>query len=431
MVRLPTTCICVLAFGSLILLTAMSKPVTQPESVTIFITGNELGALKPCGCAGGQLGGLDRRSAILKTAAPEKRLIIDTGSLVKSDSPQDLIKFNIVVQSLSLLNYDLVNLTESDIGHAQNLGLLESLDSLFNVITSHKSEDVNLPVMFTTQFPFKDKVITVNIATFNPQAESLKKLREIFPDDPCRESVNILIMNYFDSEAIEAIEKTAIVDCMITSTDSDEPSLIPTPNKTMLVLTPGRLGKYIGKLTIKPALEYSWFPVTGDLTQEESLTEIYSLYQLLVKEENLMEKWPRSQLPDNLEYIGSKACELCHEYEYKKWQSKAHAHAYATLEKVGSQYDPECVVCHVVGMDYQSGFVSEEKTPDLKNVGCENCHGPGSEHLKTPETAKTARTKLVCLDCHTSEHSNYPGNEKSYFEKIIHWREPNAPADVK
>ena len=73
------------------------------DSLTVFLTGNELGALKPCGCSGGQLGGFDRRLAVLNTVPEDKRLIINTGSFVKSDSEQDLIKYHIIVQALQLL----------------------------------------------------------------------------------------------------------------------------------------------------------------------------------------------------------------------------------------------------------------------------------------------------------------------------------------
>ena len=94
-------------------------------------------------------------------------------------------------------------------------------------------------------------------------------------------------------------------------------------------------------------------------------------------------------------------------------------------------------------MEYVSGFVSAAKTGYLKNVGCESCHGPGSEHIRTLGKAKTtpaasflrsktAGVRLACADCHTPETSgDYGGNEELYFEKIIHWREPNAGGDVK
>jgi len=229
------------------------------------------------------------------------------------------------------------------------------------------------------------------------------------------------------------------VDCIVCPAESDEPMVISDLNKRPLVVSVGRYGKYVGKLEIKPCesadklkLSFSSIPVMEDLPREESLVELYKIYQQLVKEANLLEKHPRFVLPNGLEYTGSESCKPCHEYEYEKWSNRAHAHAYATLEKAGSQFDPECVVCHVVGMEYVSGFVSGQISGYLKNVGCESCHGPGSEHIRTLGKVKTTGPKLHCADCHTPETSgDYGGNEELYFEKIIHWREPNAGGDVK
>jgi len=159
---------------------------------------------------------------------------------------------------------------------------------------------------------------------------------------------------------------------------------------------------------------------------------LYQDYQQLVKEADLLKMYPRFILPGGLEYTGTKSCKPCHEYEYEKWSTKSHAHAYETLKRAGSQFDPECVLCHVVGLKYEGGFVSEQETTDLKDVGCEVCHGPGSEHIKSLGMTKTTGPKMDCTDCHTPENSgNYAGNEELYFQKIIHWREPNAVVDVK
>ena len=148
-------------------------------------------------------------------------------------------------------------------------------------------------------------------------------------------------------------------------------------------------------------------------------------------------------LPDGLRYVGSESCESAnchddpykHQYEYVTWLSNAHAQAYATLVEVGSQYDPECIVCHVIGYDYESGYISEEKTPHLKNVGCEYCHGPGSKHNENPyEYPTTPIPDIVelCKKCHTPEHSgDFSGNEEEKLKIINHWPEPNEVSDVK
>ena len=92
MMRL-VTCICALTVGASCALTMSTKLTAKPthktappaDVLTVFLTGNELGALQPCGCSGGQLGGLDRRSAVLNSVPASKRLIVDTGSFVEGE----------------------------------------------------------------------------------------------------------------------------------------------------------------------------------------------------------------------------------------------------------------------------------------------------------------------------------------------------------
>jgi hypothetical protein len=83
-------------------------------------------------------------------------------------------------------------------------------------------------------------------------------------------------------------------------------------------------------------------------------------------------------------------------------------------------------------MEYEGGYVTEEKTPHLKNVGCETCHGPGSEHVKSFGQKATRQPQMGCLACHTPDKSTgYAGHEEEYMKKIVHWREPAAAGNVK
>jgi len=451
MMRLATS-ICALTVGAACVLGSCSaiffqngvplamsgKSAHKTGVLTVFLTGNELGELQPCGCSGGQLGGLGRRSTVLNSVPASKRLIIDTGSFVEGDSEQDLIKFNIIIQAFNLLDYDLVNLNKKDAEIAEGLGLLDSIGSVFNVISFQSGAEAGIPTKFTKQLSLKERNVTVTVAAFDAESAPIAQVRKLFASPSNLQTVNILILSRCNTAIIGSIAKVETVDCLVCPAESDEPEIISDPNQRPLVISVGRYGKYVGKLEVSftetshRKFSFSAIPVTEDLLQESSLVELYRTYQQLVKVENLLEKQPRFALPNGLEFVGSKSCKLCHEYEYEKWSSKAHAHAYTTLERVGSQYDPECVVCHVVGMEYESGFGSEDKTAHLKNVGCENCHGPGSEHIRTLGEAKTSEPKSDCTDCHTVENSpNYERNEQLYFEKIIHWREPNAASNVK
>ena len=99
---------------------------------------------------------------------------------------------------------------------------------------------------------------------------------------------------------------------------------------------------------------------------------------------------------------------------------------------MGSDRDPECVICHVIGLGSEGGFVTEEKTPHLAGVGCENCHGPGSGHVLASGQAPTGRPKTACEGCHTPEQSGgFAGHEEEYMKKIQHGREPAAAGNVK
>ena len=89
-----------------------------------------------------------------------------------------------------------------------------------------------------------------------------------------------------------------------------------------------------------------------------------------------------------LTYVGTKACAGCHAAEFAKWQAAPHSKAMNTLEKLAKrpslrEFDGECVKCHTVGFDHPTGYVDNVKTPGLRDVGCESCHGPGSGHVGT------------------------------------------------
>jgi len=436
-----TVGICLLAFCASCCVDVTTGPsaksLHKTDALTVFFTGNELGELKPCGCSGGQLGGLSRRAAVFNRVSEHKRLIIDTGSLVKSRSEQDLIKFNIILQAFSLLDYDLVSLGEKDIETVQNLGLL--YNPIVGFISPYGTGE-EIAGGFRNQYLLNGKYITISVLTFNVETSPIKQIREVLSREPGKQSVNILIINRCDDAIISSIAEMGTVDCIVCPAESDEPMVSGDPNKRPLVFSVGRFGRYVCGLRITESagdedkLKLSFFsiPVEEDLEPEASLVQLYKAYQQIVRERNLLEKHPRFTLSNGLEYAGSESCKACHEYEYGKWGRNAHAHAYATLERFGSQFDPECVICHVVGMDYESGFISEQKTEHFKNVGCENCHGPGSEHIKTGGIVGFTDTKSACIDCHTPEQSgDYAGNEGAFLEKIVHWREPRPSRSVK
>jgi hypothetical protein len=410
------------------------------DSITVFLTGNMLGSLKPCGCSGGQLGGLDRRPAVFNTVPVDKRLLIDTGTLVENQSDQDFFKFIVIIESLKYLKYDVVNLTQQDIKMAKEHGPLDTNSVGF--ISSYPTDE-NFPVGNQHEYLLDGQKINISVVSFDPLEKPIEYLKNIFPTEPGEKSVNILIINNYSDEIISEISQLGIVDCLVCPIESDEPTVTSKPGAKPLVCAVGKFGRHISKLVIKNApddgfkLSFEDIPVKEELPQDEYLISWYTQYQEMVKDAGLLEKNLRFSLPDDLKYVGSETCSSidCHFFEYTMWSENQHSHAYATLEGVGSQYDPECVVCHVVGYDFENGFKSAEKTPQLENVGCEYCHGPGSAHNKNPYENKMTiiQDKIkLCEKCHTPEHSgDFAGNEQEKLQIINHWPEPNDVSNVK
>ncbi len=417
--------------------TAPHPPAGQADSdapFVVFLTGNTLGSLRPCGCSGGQLGGLEKRPAIFDRTPASSRVVVDTGSFAAGDGEQDLIKFRVLFEALRLLDYDAVCLTDEDIAMAERLGLLTNPQRAFTLL---KDRDASLQV-FTKRFP--DQGVTVKVATLDPRITPLERVGEIFSREAGDRTVNILILRSRESSLLADVAARAPgVDCIVCPSEVDEPVLLSGPGAMPMVVTTGRLGRHICRLDVaipasggRPTLRFADIPVTEDLPDDPALVRLYKQYQQLVGAANLLESYPRIPLPEGLAFTGSQSCKRCHQYEFDAWLTKPHADALSSLKRVGSDRDPECVVCHVIGMEYDSGYITEEKTPHLKDVGCENCHGPGSEHIASFGQKPTREPKMSCLTCHTPEKSTgFAGHEEEYMKKIVHWREPAAVGNVK
>jgi hypothetical protein len=109
-------------------------------------------------------------------------------------------------------------------------------------------------------------------------------------------------------------------------------------------------------------------------------------------------------------YVGSEICKGCHEMEYNGFMKYAKkSKSFNSIERVKKGLTEEeirgCYFCHTTGYGKPGGFVSVEKTPHLKNAGCEVCHGPGEFHIKSND-AKDIKRRMTLKDCevcHTSE----------------------------
>ncbi|MFM7149638.1 MAG: multiheme c-type cytochrome [Gemmataceae bacterium] len=222
------------------------------------------------------------------------------------------------------------------------------------------------------------------------------------------------------TEAMACAEFYPQFPVIVCSSDEEEPPSRPieVSNKTggkSLIISLGKKGKFVGVIGFWKSkqkdqpfdIKYERVELTEDfLTPSEKevghpLLALMESYTKDLKDKNYLEKYGQvrhslqvmpkmSGLQRDVEvkYAGSHVCKRCHESAYDVWKKSGHSHAYQTLVDAkrpeNRQYDPECIVCHTVGFGFQSGFVNESKTPLLKDVGCESCHGPSFVHVQNP-----------------------------------------------
>ena len=129
--------------------------------------------------------------------------------------------------------------------------------------------------------------------------------------------------------------------------------------------------------------------------------------------------------PPGEAYVGNEVCRACHAEAFSVYEKTSHSKAWATLEYAGKQCDVGCIQCHSVGFLEPGGPCSLKTLEGFKNVGCENCHGPGQAHVADPSSRDTWGDKFVaapnestCLTCHTPEHSDLFDYAK-YLPKVL------------
>lgn len=111
-------------------------------------------------------------------------------------------------------------------------------------------------------------------------------------------------------------------------------------------------------------------------------------------------------------FLGSEACRGCHPQAYARWSASAHARDHAGLPAT-ERLNAACLRCHVTGYGDSMGYRGGAR--GLASVGCEACHGAGSDHAGSihPGLVPTAtggecppcEINRICRLCHTPGHS--------------------------
>jgi hypothetical protein len=271
---------------------------------------------------------------------------------------------------------------------------------------------------------------------FRDPAEALAK---IAPELNKQADYLVLLAHATRDEAVALAKQFPRFDAVVVSDGPSTPPAMPETiegTKTLLIDVGQKgmdaivLGLYGDK--DKLAWRYQRVPLDSRFAASDDMKLLLAAYQEQLKIAGFaglgLRPVPHPQVETGGKFVGSKKCLSCHEISYDIWKKSGHAKAYQTLAELDPprNFDPECVSCHVVGwhptkyFPYQSGYESLEKTPELTDVGCESCHGPGEKHCaaelgnneklqekyrKASVITKEESRKSQCASCHDLDNS--------------------------
>jgi hypothetical protein len=170
-------------------------------------------------------------------------------------------------------------------------------------------------------------------------------------------------------------------------------------------------------------------------------------------------------------YYGAQVCAACHSggftgvpSVYPTWTNTPHASMFTrSIDGLNGYYSKSCISCHLVGYDtlntnWNAGFYNyatllnwqfpsvltngnwasmNPQLQHLANIQCENCHGPGSQHLGSGGSTNAITVSYNagdCSQCHDALSHHYYSAEWNNSLHATPTRTPsgaNRPACVR
>ncbi len=246
-------------------------------------------------------------------------------------------------------------------------------------------------------------------------------------------------------------------DLLVVAGGYGEPTYRAEPiddSKTRMIVT-GNKGMYAGLVAIysdKP-MKYARVPLTHEFGDAPEMRRLMKDYQDQLRDIGLQGLGLLPPIPhaSGQKFTGSAKCGECHTTAYDIWLGTPHADATESIVHppedrgdVPRHFDPECISCHVTGWNpqeyypYLSGYLSLEQSDHLTGAGCENCHGPGSDHASAEANRSTVSEEVreqlrdamklplenareTCMKCHDLDNSP-DFHEDDAFEDV-YWPE--------
>jgi len=448
----------------------------KPTLALVF-TGCTDGYFEPCGCAGldRMKGGLSRRHTMLEELRRQRGwpvVALDVGGIIKGWSPQAVIKLHTMVMAMRKMGYDAIGLGKNELKFPGDMAtyapsvrgnpspfVSANVDLIGQTAKMRilQAGGVRLGVTSVLGKKYAAELNNIDplLLKITDAGQALRKVLPALQKANC--SLLILLAHATREESIELAKTFPEFDVVVTAggyaePPADGPRILGRKTQFIEVGEKGEYAIVVGLFDDpKQPVRYQRVILDSRYKSSPDIVALMESYQNRLKEEGLeglgVRPMPNSRIELLGKYVGSAKCESCHEESYRVWRKSGHSKAYETLVKASPprNYDPECISCHVIGWHpteyrpYVGGFMSKENTPELINVGCESCHGPGEAHCAAENpgskagkalqeklqkamvvTKEDSEKRFLCVSCHDLDNSpdfDFP----TYWPKVEHY----------
>jgi hypothetical protein len=439
----------------------------RPKAVVVC-SGMQMGYIEPCGCSGleNQKGGLSRRANFLKKLAADGWAVeaVDVGGQIERFGKQAELKLQATAEALKKMQYTAIGFGADDLKlPAEALVYLTQTNSPFvsaNVALFDFDQKLTprfrvdsvggLKIGITAILgDAEQKTINNPDVAFKPAEAALT---EVVPQMKAAGAEKmVLLAQASKDETIALAKKFPQFDFIVVSYGAPVPPAQPelAPGTKTPLVEVSQKAEYVNVVGLfddpTTPMRFQRVALSAHWGESRDMKRVMADYQDQLKSLGLSGLGVTAERhPSGRTFVGSKTCGDCHTKAFAVWQKTPHAKALETLTKLDPprNFDPQCLSCHVTGWQPQrfrpftGGYESMKKTPQLAGNGCENCHGPGSEHVAIEsgdkkvadserDTVRAAmRVSMAdaergCIRCHDGDNSlNFKFS--TYWPKVAH-----------
>ena len=426
------------------------------ERLTIHFTCDTSGRLEPCGCFTGQHGGLTRLRTWLEARdEPGPVLKLDVGGAIAGSEDYDIIQYKYLARAYATMGFSALNMGAREaMIPAETLNSLSAASAVPLISASLVNADTRENLLEPYRIVEIDGTRIGILGVVSPRSVSspgaglavlgLNEAVDRHLPALTGKTDMIILLAFADETELRRLAGDYFEFALILGGDVAGPTQEIIRENDSIVLFTTNQARSVGTLSARLGgekrtrlldPEYEIQLLWDNIPQHDELRAMVREFRseirrtpLAIDQTDIADPNAIPGVSATATYVGSASCQQCHPQAYDVWEKSGHAHAFATLEKTGSDADPHCIACHTVGFAKAGGYRRPLGNKSLVDVGCESCHGPASEHLAKHVEGKPSSFKFRplgpgdCKTCHYGEFSR-PFDWDTFWPGIAHGKE--------